>query len=314
MIPTLIDYKEIFLTDCDGEDSTRYNYKRVFDLLLENFKGKYSLYTLNFGEIKNFRAFLSTKYPSRNTVNKYLSIFSTIYKTYWDTYKMQIYKKDQAFFITQGNPFKGAFYSKRELKNDIRKGYMFVKDHEFEKLLSAIQKLPIDNPEELSDITKVCRYMGLRRAEALDLEVDDIQKNYVIVNSTKTGELRSVPLFKEVAAILQRRKAANKRYIFSYSYSSLYKDFKKAVVLAEIDPNITLHTLRKTFGSKLVGKVPLIKISKFLGHSSIKTTEQMYIILVNNDHQKWLDIVDGKEEEEGEDYVSKPEKYVPNAI
>ena len=297
MIPTLIDYKEIFLTDCDGEDSTRYNYKRVFDLLLENFKGKYSLYTLNFGEIKNFRAFLSTKYPSRNTVNKYLSIFSTIYKTYWDTYKMQIYKKDQAFFITQGNPFKGAFYSKRELKNDIRRGYMFVKDHEFEKLLSAIQRLPIDNPEELSDITKVCRYLGLRRAEALDLEVDDIEENFVVVNSTKTGNVRSVPLFKEVAAILQRRKAANKRYVFNYSYSSLYKDFKKAVVLAGINKDITLHTLRKTFGSKLINEVPLKKISAWLGHDSISTTESWYIILVNNDHSEWLEKLEGKKEE-----------------
>ncbi len=297
MIPTLIDYKEIFLTDCDGEDSTRYNYKRVFDLLLENFKDKYSLYTLNFGEVKNFRAFLATKYPSRNSVNKYLSIFSTIYKTYWDTYKMQIYKKDQAFFVTQGNPFKGAFYSKRELKNDIRKGHLFVRDHEFEKLLSAIQRLPIDNPEELSDIVKVCRFLGLRRAETLDLEVDDIEENFVVINSTKTGDVRSVPLFKEVRAILQRRKAANKRYVFNYSYSSLYKDFKKAVVLAKIDPNITLHTLRKTFGSKLVGKVPLAKISKFLGHSSIVVTEQWYLILVNNDHQKWIDAVDADKED-----------------
>ena len=298
MIPTLIDYKEIFLTDCEGEDSTRYNYKKVFDLLIENFKGKYDLSIVNFGEVKNFRAFLSTKYPSRNTVNKYLSIFNTIYKTYWETYKRDIYKKDHTAFITQSNPFKGAMYSKRELKNDIRKGYMFVKDHEFEKLLSSIQKLPIDNPEELSDITKVCRYMGLRRAEALALEIDDVEENFVVVNSTKTGDIRTVPLFKEVAGILKRRKAASKRYIFEYSYSSVYKDFKKAVLLAEIDPNITLHTLRKTFGSALINKVPLLKISKWLGHESIRTSEEWYVILVNNDHDEWLEKLEGKKEKE----------------
>jgi len=305
MIPTLVDYKEIFLTDCEGEDSTRYNYKKVFDLLIENFKGKYDLSIVNFGEVKNFRAFLSTRYPSRNTVNKYLSIFNTIYKTYWETYKRDIYKKDHTAFITQSNPFKGAMYSKRELKNDIRKGYMFVKDHEFEKLLSAIQKLPINNPEELSDIVKCCRYLGLRRAEALALEVDDIEENFVVVNSTKTGDIRTVPLFKEVAGILKRRKAANKRYIFEYSYSSVYKDFKKAVLLAKVDPNITLHTLRKTFGSKLVGKVPLLKISKWLGHSSIVVTESWYIILVNNDHDEWLEKLEGKKEEV---YIEIPNK------
>ncbi len=298
MIPNLIEYKEIFLTDCEGEDSTRYNYKKVFDLLIENFKGKYDLSLVNFGEVKNFRAFLSTKYPSRNTVNKYLSIFNTIYKTYWETYKRDIYKKDHTAFITQSNPFKGAMYSKRELKNDIRKGHLFVKDHEFEKLLSAIQKLPIDNPEELSDITKVCRYMGLRRAEALALEVDDVEENFLIVNSTKVGEVRTIPLFKEAASILHRRKKINKKYIFDYSYSSVYKHFKQAVSLAGINKNITLHSLRKTFGSTLVNKVPLLKISKWLGHSSVVCTENWYVILINNDHSEWLEKLEGKKVKE----------------
>lgn len=297
MTPILIDYKELFLTDCDGQDSTRYNYKKVFDLLLDHFGNKYLLYKVNFGDIKGFRAYLSTKYDSRNTVNKYLSVFSTIYKTYWNTYKIQIYKKDKVFFVTQGNPFIGTMYSKRELRNELRKSHMFVKDHDFEKLLSAIQRLPIENPEELSDIVKCCRYLGLRRAEVLDLEIDDIEENFVVVNSTKVGEVRTIPLFKEVSAILKRRKAANKKYIFNYSYSSLYKDFKKAVKLSGIDSAITLHTLRKTFGSKLVGKVPLIKISKWLGHSSIVVTESWYIILVNNDHSEWLEKLEGKKEE-----------------
>ena len=298
MIPTLIDYKEIFLTDCEGEDSTRYNYKKVFDLLLDNFKGKYQLSTVNFGEVKSFRAYLSTKYNSRNTVNKYLSIFRTIYKTYWNTYKREIYKKDPETVILNDNPFKGSMYTKRELKNDVRKSHMFVKDHDFAKLLSAIQRLPIENPEELSDIIKCLRYLGLRKAEALDLRVDDIQDNYVIVNSTKTGEIRSVPLFKEVSAILKRRKISNKKYIFEYAYSSLYKDFKKAVILSGINKDITLHTLRKTFGSKLINQVPLKKISSWLGHENIKTSEDWYIILINNDHSEWLDVVDGKEKEE----------------
>lgn len=296
MIP-LIDYKELFLMDCDGQDSTRYNYKKVFDLLLDHFNNKYLLYKVNFGDIKGFRAYLSTKYESRNTVNKYLSIFSTIYKTYWNTYKIQIYKKDKVFFVTQGNPFEGTMYSKRELRNELRKGHMFVKDHDFEKLLSAIQRLPIENPEELSDIVKVCRFLGLRRAEALDLEVDDIEDSFVVVNSSKTGDVRTVPLFKEVSAILKRRKAANKKYVFDYSYSSVYKDFKKAVALAGINKYTTLHTLRKTFGSKLINQVPLKKISSWLGHESIRTTEEWYVILVNNDHSEWLEKLETKKEE-----------------
>ena len=303
----LSEYKHLFLTDCDGQDSTRYNYKKVFDLLLENFGDSYMLYQLNFGEVKSFRAYLTTKYNSRNTVNKYLSIFRTIYKTYWKTYSMLIYKKDKAFFITHSNPFEGASYSKRVLKNDLRKGHFFVKDCDFEKLLSAIQKLPIENPEELSDIVKTIRYLGLRRAEVLDLQVDDIQDDYVVINSTKTGDIRTVPLFKAVEAILKRRKIAKKKYVFDYAYSSLYKDFKKAVKLAKVDPNTTLHTLRKTFGSKLINKVPLKKISAWLGHSTIKTSEDWYVILVNNDHKEWLNVVDGQEEKE-EVYIDNNSK------
>jgi len=297
MIPILIDYKEIFLTDCDGQDSTRYNYKKVFDLLLAHFNDKYFLYKVNFGDIKGFRAHLSTKYDSRNTVNKYLSIFSTIYKTYWDTYKIQIYKKDKIFFVTQGNPFKGTMYSKRELRNELRKGHMFVRDNDFEKLLSAIQQLPIENPKELSDIVKVIRYIGLRRAEVLDLRVDDIEGDYIVVNSMKTGDTRTVPLFKEVAGILRKRRAAKRTYIFDYAYSSVYKHFKLAVKLAGINKDTTLHTLRKTFGSRLVNKVPLVKISKWLGHSSVVITENWYVILVNNDHGEWLEKLESKKED-----------------
>lgn len=55
----------------------------------------------------------------------------------------------------------------------------------------------------------------------------------------------------------------------------------------QIDKEITVHTLRKTFASKLSRKgcKPSI-IAKLLGHTSIDTTLKYYILINDNDI-KW---------------------------
>ncbi|UCH64076.1 MAG: tyrosine-type recombinase/integrase [Fidelibacterota bacterium] len=46
-----------------------------------------------------------------------------------------------------------------------------------------------------------------------------------------------------------------------------------------------LHSLRKTFGSTLLQneKTDLYRVSKLLGHASVKTTERYYVDLLDRD-------------------------------
>ncbi|MBC8374471.1 MAG: tyrosine-type recombinase/integrase [FCB group bacterium] len=47
-----------------------------------------------------------------------------------------------------------------------------------------------------------------------------------------------------------------------------------------------LHTLRKTAGARLIQKgVDIYRVSKFLGHSSVKVTERHYVDLLEVDYQ-----------------------------
>ena len=66
-------------------------------------------------------------------------------------------------------------------------------------------------------------------------------------------------------------------------YHYLYKKFRQYAETAEIE-NVTLHDLRKTFGSMLIGKgVDIYRVSKLLGHSSVTVTESHYVDILDRD-------------------------------
>ena len=58
--------------------------------------------------------------------------------------------------------------------------------------------------------------------------------------------------------------------------------------------NATLHTLRKSFGSLLIqeGHADIYKVSKLLGHSSVKVTERHYIHLLDENYQTSINGLD----------------------
>ncbi len=285
-IPNLKEYKELFLMDLEKARQTRYNYTRVLDLLIENFGSSYKLYDTNKGSVTNFKAFLLTRYK-KSSVNRFIGYFNTIYNEFWETYANNIYKLDHSLFFTKGNPFKGARISKRELKCD--RSESIVTEIELNKILSSIRLMNINNPEELHDIISVIYYLGLRRGEVLNIRKRDIRKHEIIIDGYKTGEYRKIPIFKEIAGILNRRKNITKDYLFEYSYSSVYHQFKKAVEKCKLDHNITLHLLRKSFGSNLIHKgVPLKKVSELMGHAHQSVTENYYLLDIPDQDNKYL--------------------------
>ncbi|MBL7026085.1 MAG: tyrosine-type recombinase/integrase [Candidatus Marinimicrobia bacterium] len=58
-------------------------------------------------------------------------------------------------------------------------------------------------------------------------------------------------------------------------------------------PDANLHTLRKTAGARLIQKgVDIYRVSKFLGHSSVKVTEKHYVDLLEVDYQDMSDLLE----------------------
>ena len=58
-------------------------------------------------------------------------------------------------------------------------------------------------------------------------------------------------------------------------------------------PNGTLHSLRRSYASKLIQEGTSIHyVSRLLGHSKIDVTDQAYIHVVTNDLRKEVAILD----------------------
>lgn len=297
MTPTLKEYKEVFLMNLSGSDSIRYSYKRVFDLAIEILGKNFLFYKMTVQDVDNFRSSLETRYSS-STVYRFVKYLRTIELKYWKSYKEDIYNEDAKYFILRDNPFEGAVNSRMMQPN---KGHMYLEDHDFEKILSSIKLLEVGDPDQLYDIVMVYRYLGLRKTEAMLLRGSDIKKDHVVVTEPKDGENahRTVPLFKEVAGILKRRAAiVGDKLIFDYTDHLVWAHFKRAVRLAGLDEKITLHTLRKTFGSShILNGIQMEIVSKWLGHSSIRTTETWYSVIKETDYQYWLGKVHDKDVE-----------------
>ena len=71
---------------------------------------------------------------------------------------------------------------------------------------------------------------------------------------------------------------------FPYQVDYISKKFKSACERLNLPSGYHLHCLRSTLGSELVSKgVPIYTVSKLLGHSSVKVTEEHYLRLTIDD-------------------------------
>ena len=124
---------------------------------------------------------------------------------------------------------------------------------------------------------------GLRIGEALNLRVEDIRskEKLIYIRQSKGAKDRRVPLSEKMLQILRDYfKAYRPRnYLFEgqnggkYSATSARNVFRRACQKAGISIKVTLHTLRHSYATHLMGSgVGLRYIQEILGHNSPKTT------------------------------------------
>ncbi|MDA8171852.1 MAG: site-specific integrase [Nitrospiraceae bacterium] len=142
---------------------------------------------------------------------------------------------------------------------------------------------------------------GMRRGEILGLRWDrhiDLKHGFILLDNTKNGERREVPINQTVRTALQGlTRRIDVPYVFydpstGKNYRDLKKSFSTACRKAGIH-DFHFHDLRHTFASHLVmSGVDLPTVKDLLGHKDIKMTLR-YAHLSPTHKAKAVEILDG---------------------
>lgn len=229
-------------------------YSRQFSLFLEYFKGE-DLRYLSESSIKDYILLLHEIYDYSSIVHAISSI---------EFFYLKLNKRKRKLNLPR--PKKGK-YIPTVLSID-----------EVYKMIVSLSNL------KQKCIIEIMFTHGLRRQEVINLTVFDIDSSNMelIIKNSKGAKDRNIPLNEDCLINLRRywKQYKPKKYLFEgqsggkYSASSIVNVVKNAAQLANIKKNVTPHTLRHSFASYLVSiDKNLKKISKWMGHSSTKTTE-----------------------------------------
>lgn len=142
-------------------------------------------------------------------------------------------------------------------------------------------------------IIKLLYSAGLRRAELINLKINDIDSDrmFIKVRSGKGKKDRLTTLSHSLLADLRKyyKLYKPKTYLFEgpsgteYSATSVRKIVSRAAIAAGIRKRVTPHMLRHSFATHLLEEgVDLRHIQVLLGHNSTKTTEIYTHVAVNS--------------------------------
>jgi integrase len=163
----------------------------------------------------------------------------------------------------------------------------FLSETEAPKIITALQKLQKSKRHAVqADALLVMVYTGARKSNVLQMNINEIERNIWTIpeEKAKAGKEIVVPLNEAALEIIEkRRKNAVKGQLFCYHgkvLKDVRKTFSRACDMADVE-NCHVHDLRRTLGSwMLMTGTPIEIVSKTLGHSSIRVTEQVYAHLL----------------------------------
>ena len=167
-------------------------------------------------------------------------------------------------------------------------GYRFIfKRKEIEFLTSdeidRLSALDLKDPSEIKtqELFVFATYTGLAYSDILSLKWHQIHTDkdgfkFILNKRQKTGETFIVPLLKPALEILDSKKEKEDHLVFEpISNSCINIKLKILAKKANIFKNITFHIARHSFATTITlnNDVPLITVSKMLGHTTTRTTQ-----------------------------------------
>ncbi len=140
---------------------------------------------------------------------------------------------------------------------------------------------------------------GMRKEELLSLEWDkhiDFENNLILLDKTKSGKRREIPINKTLRETLQRIIIKmNSPYVFTDNNGKRFKDVKKSFKTACAKAGIKdfrFHDLRGTCCSHLVmAGVDLVTVKELMGHQSLAMVLR-YVGLAPNHKAKAVELLD----------------------
>lgn len=250
-------------------------------------RGKYSFYvndknkTINFPERRrDFRCPVST-----TTINNYIRNLRVFFN--W-------LERD---YLIQKNPMKKI----QQLKNQ-RKAKDFISDEDFKRLIGQLDKSYFSEHRDLVMIILMID-TGMRLGECSLLLIEDLNltKKQILLRAENTkGRKDRIVFFSSKSETILRRwlqfkdRYAESDYLFPVknngspiSVSNFETNFKKYLRRAGLNESTSPHCLRNNFAKRcLMNGMDIFTLSKILGHSSVKVTEEAYLDLNSDDMQK----------------------------
>lgn len=242
--------------------ATFFKSMRIKDVPLENF---------NRNMLDRFETWLlSWKHPvldramNRNTANRYLTKLKVIIN---NAIRKEIITK---------NPFVGFTIK------EVHANKVFLTEDELE----LIKKHELGNNASLMrvrDMFFFSVYTGLRFSDSMSLRDNAISRGqdgnlWITIDQIKTKDPLHIPLLKPAEEVYTKYEESRKRtgYVLPrLTNQKLNMNLKEICKLVGINKKITYHVGRHTFATTITMEknVDIKTVSKWLGHSSIKSTE-----------------------------------------
>ncbi len=153
--------------------------------------------------------------------------------------------------------------------------------------------------DHLKPIVTVALHTGMRLSEILNLkwEMVDLEHSFILLNITKNGERREIPIDKTLIIMFNVLSRSDKSvYVFTdprtgNPYKSVKKSFSTALKKAGIS-DFRFHDLRHCFASHLVmNGIDLTSVKELLGHKSLTMTMR-YAHLAPGHKRKAVNVLD----------------------
>lgn len=278
--PTLSEAFDAYISNVELKQSTVVNYETtksiVVDFCRRKYKRELTVNEIDFSFLEKFKKYLRTERERANCKNTIAKRFKILRSVYF-------YADNQGYI--EKNAFKGYKIEHGKPRE------VALSEDEYDRMRNV--RLPdgaCTSMKITKDIFVFCCETGLRYSDAMDLcwEHYNEERNAIMKEQVKTERPVFIPVSNQAKAIMimyKNRHEDLKGCVFpKIDNQVMNRNLKEIAKIAKINKNVTTHTARHTFGTRLgaTGFVSAFAISELMGHSDIGMT-QRYINFSNED-------------------------------
>lgn len=182
-----------------------------------------------------------------STVNREMSVLSTMFKL--AVYELNWVRK---------NPMEGI--KRPQLPAPRRRG---ISQTEIDDLVKALEARQYGKP--VSQMFQLSIETGMRMGEMLNLTWDRVMDKFVILDITKNGDRRQVPLSLRAREIIKERRGIDDVKVFPMSPQFATTTFIRAKAKTP-HKDVRFHDARSEAVTRLSKKLDVMQLAKIIGH------------------------------------------------